>query len=1183
MSPTQASSDNFPRLNGTNFLIWKARVTTSLKGKGLYGFIEKRNYEGDTESDSSDWEDLDPEASMDVDMEDLVPPPSKSSANSSGSDDSDNESSAEDSVPPKIISFAARKREEEEKRAMKAKVKNRKPSASKLRKMEARTRAFLFKTIDDMHVLIVDDQPTAYDVFQTLCHRYQGTKAHGDPYWIQHYLMEIKYEEGSDVTRFFLDLEEAMRNTSDATSSIMNDEQKPIYLYHSMPAEWKMSLNIWKGNRKFIPYEELKQHIEQKVRDDAAKSKYTHRFGTPESRETREEKALAIIGQPNATPSSSLCGYCERAGHETRECKTLGRHLLAGTVKPGTVIPENFKVTPTQAKPQKKAQKKRFQPYNQLQHGQFKKDKRSNAFNAAALAANTVYDKNGFPLDPKVLLQISQQAQAAALAKRVDDGNYFQTRKGDFGIIAVTDKLSREMVLAAKAPSEVDPVWTVDSGSTSHVAYQANWFTSMKPGVGSITVGGNHKIPIKGIGQADIEVKDKKGVVKTITLENVLYAPDLKFNLFSVSQATDDSFKVTFEKSGKCYLRPTSRNKNSPTWLPQRKSDLYDCYEDFRKKALNVFHNDVGTIEYCENQFSPEIQRFQADNAREYEKLGRIIFAKYKTHAQFTNAYTPQQNGVAERRMRTLLERVRAHLIDGNLPKALWGKNKLDARAKKCMFVGLPTHKKGYRLIDVSTGTTVYSRDVQFDETNFPTLKFLHNSRQNRAATIQPFDTRPTFEPCGAEHLLPPFREALSLHKDSQVRMACTRKLDYSNPSNAITITDRATENDNSTQTVHKDLYEIHSLLSLRHEDEPKSYKQAMASPEAIHWRLAAESEYSSLIENKTWTLVTLPPNRKALKCRWVWTKKYKGDGKLDRYKARLVIKGFLQKYGIDYNEIFAPVIRMEVLRLLLTIAALLDYEIHQMDVKTAFLNGKLDDEIYMEQPDGFVRPGQEHLVCKLLKSLYGLKQAPRIWYHTLRTFLEHLGFQKLIKDQCVFVGTVYAQVCYIAVYVDDLLIICPSVQPLQAIKSALNKEFTMSDLGEVHYLLGWSIVRNRSTRSVFIHQEKYAKTVLNRFNHLETHSVSTPVEKGTILTKDMCPQTQDEKASMDNIPYREAVGSFMYLMMSTRPDLAYFLREVSQFVDNPGKEHWNAVKRGLKYLKGTTSLGITLETPGGR
>ncbi|KAF1315217.1 hypothetical protein FI667_g16148, partial [Globisporangium splendens] len=387
----------------------------SLKGRGLYGFIEKRNYEGDTESDSSDSEDLNPVASVDVDMKDLAPPPSNA---------------AEDSVPPKIISLAARKREEEEKRAKKAKVKSRKPSASKLRKMEARTRTFLFKTIDNMHVLIVDDQPTAYDVFQTLCHWYQGTKAHGDPYWIQHYLMEIKYEEGSDVTRFFLDLEEAMRNTSDATSSTMNGEQKSIYLYHSMTAEWKMSLNIWKGNRKFIP------------------------FGTPESRETREEKASATIGQPNATPSSSFCGCCYATPVKAPE---EGSKEVLSAIQPAAA--------------------------QSSQEGQ-----RNNAFNPAALAANTVYDKNSFPLGPKVLLQISQQVQAAASARRVDDGNYYQTRKADFGIIAVTDKLSREMVLAAKTPSEVDPVGTADSGSTSHVAYQAEWFTSMKPGIGSITV-----------------------------------------------------------------------------------------------------------------------------------------------------------------------------------------------------------------------------------------------------------------------------------------------------------------------------------------------------------------------------------------------------------------------------------------------------------------------------------------------------------------------------------------------------------------------------------------------------------------------------------------------------------------------------------------------------------------------
>ncbi|TYZ61357.1 hypothetical protein PybrP1_003634 [[Pythium] brassicae (nom. inval.)] len=250
------------------------------------------------------------------------------------------------------------------------------------------------------------------------------------------------------------------------------------------------------------------------------------------------------------------------------------------------------------------------------------------------------------------------------------------------------------------------------------------------------------------------------------------------------------------------------------------------------------------------------------------------------------------------------------------------------------------------------------------------------------------------------------------------------------------------------------------------------------------------------------------------------------------------------------------------------------------MDAKTAFLNGLLSEEIYMEQPEGFVRRRTEHLVCKLLKSLYGFKQAPRIWYHTLRTFLETLGFRKLIKDQCVFMGTINEQTCYIAVYVNDLPIICPSLSPMQRIKSALNKKLTMSDFGDAHYLIGWNTVRDRKQRTIHIHQENYANTVFKRFNHLDAQTVSIPTDKSIVLTQAMCPSTKEKTEEMANVPYRDAVGSVMYLIMSTRPDHAYFLREVSQFHVNPGREYWNAVKHGLKYLKGTTALGITL---GGR
>jgi hypothetical protein len=348
----------------------------------------------------------------------------------------------------------------------------------------------------------------------------------------------------------------------------------------------------------------------------------------------------------------------------------------------------------------------------------------------------------------------------------------------------------------------------------------------------------------------------------------------------------------------------------------------------------------------------------------------------------------------------------------------------------------------------------------------------------------------------------------------------------------------------------------IYTLLPIRYVTEPRTYRDAINSAHAEQWLLAACSEMKSHEDNATWILVPPPKGRKVLRNRWVWVVKYYGDGEVDRFKARLVIKGFLQQHDINYNEIFAPVLRMEVLRLLLTIAALLDFEVHQMDVKTAFLNGFLDEKIYMEQPEGFAVPGKEHLVCKLQKSLYGLNQAPRVWYQTITAFLASIGFRRLIKDRCAFVGSLQSKTCNIAVYVDDLLIIAPTSTLVNEIKSAMKQRFHMTDVGEVTYLLGWSVERDRKSRKIFI-QEMYATKILDRFNHIVTYPVTTPVDRSVKLSNVMCPTTDSEKDTMKSIPYREAVGSFMYLTIGTRPDLAYYMREVSQFLSNPGEEHW--------------------------
>ena len=372
----------------------------------------------------------------------------------------------------------------------------------------------------------------------------------------------------------------------------------------------------------------------------------------------------------------------------------------------------------------------------------------------------------------------------------------------------------------------------------------------------------------------------------------------------------------------------------------------------------------------------------------------------------------------------------------------------------------------------------------------------------------------------------------------------------------------------------------IFHLIHQRHMPVPQNYRQAMSSSQSAEWSTAMDSEHNSLLAHDTWILVELPRNRKVLKTRWVYTVKYLANGEVDRHKARLCVQGFLQKYGIDYVETFAPVVRMEVLRLILSIAAVLDWEIHQMDVKTAFLNGVLEEEIYVSQPEGYKIRGKEHLVCKLIKSLYGLKQAPRVWHVALTEFLLSCGFRQLVIDRCVFVRTVDGDTCIVSAYVDDLLLVANTMKVMDHFKTQLNARFKMTDLGEIHFLLGWHITRDRDRRLLFINQEKYAEKVLEAYQHDKSRAGTIPMDAHTILRVADRPTSDEGVRAMDRYPYRQVIGSLMYLMIGTRPDLATVIRETSQHLSNPGKVHWDALTKALRYLRGTSTHGIRL---GGR
>ena len=293
-------------------------------------------------------------------------------------------------------------------------------------------------------------------------------------------------------------------------------------------------------------------------------------------------------------------------------------------------------------------------------------------------------------------------------------------------------------------------------------------------------------------------------------------------------------------------------------------------------------------------------------------------------------------------------------------------------------------------------------------------------------------------------------------------------------------------------------------------------------------------------------------------------------DGNVQTYKARLVAKGFKQIHGIDYDETFSPVAMVKSIRILLAIAAYYDYEIWQMDVKTAFLNGSLEEDVYMTQPEGFDDPRCSMKVCKLLRSIYGLKQASRRWNIRFDETVKEFGFIQNEDEPCVYKRVSGSHVSFLVLYVDDILLIGNDIPSLKAVKTWLGNSFSMKDLGDATYILGIRIYRDRSRRLIGLSQSTYIDKVLHRFGMQEAKRGNVPMSHGIMISKENCPKSLDDKGRMSKVPYASAIGSIMYAMICTRPDVSYALSMTSRYQSNPGEGHWTAVKNILKYLKRT-------------
>nr|GEZ14654.1 retrotransposon protein, putative, Ty1-copia subclass [Tanacetum cinerariifolium] len=326
----------------------------------------------------------------------------------------------------------------------------------------------------------------------------------------------------------------------------------------------------------------------------------------------------------------------------------------------------------------------------------------------------------------------------------------------------------------------------------------------------------------------------------------------------------------------------------------------------------------------------------------------------------------------------------------------------------------------------------------------------------------------------------------------------------------------------------------------------------------------------SFMVENKPTSyreaLVDLPPGCKPLGYKWIFKKKMKVDGTIDKYKARLVIKGFIQREGLDYFDTYSPVTRITSIRMILTIAALRNLEVHQMDVKTAFLNEDLEEEIYMNQPEGFIAPGQEGKVYRLVKSLYGLKQAPKQWHQKFNHAMLESGFKINECDKCVYVKDTSSEYVILCLYVDDMLIVSSNDKMIKSTKDMLKSKFDMKDMGLADVILGIKIIRTQNR--LVLSQAHYVDKILNTHNARDSGLARTPIDTSLHLSR-------NRGVGVTQFEYSRIIGMLMYLMTSTRPDLAYAVSRLSRYTSNPSNAHWKSITRLLHYLRYSRDYGL--------
>lgn len=639
-------------------------------------------------------------------------------------------------------------------------------------------------------------------------------------------------------------------------------------------------------------------------------------------------------------------------------------------------------------------------------------------------------------------------------------------------------------------------------------------------------------------------------------------------------------------------------------------TDMYSRYTEveFVKEKSETCGVIKAYIERLKTRFGKAPTILRSDRGKEFmNKALENYLTENGVTRQFTVGYAPEQNGVAERKNRSIVEAARTMIVAAEVNKNLWGeavrtanhtlnripnsesgvtpyemfygkkpsyiemhefgsealvmipyekRRKWDNKAERMKFLGFDDEAKGFRMLS-EKNKVVVSRDVHFIESSWVSIRDKETKENNMPEHSE-------IENVGADYTEKEEENEEYLDaRENDVDMLTQEEVN--NDHDGVEVQEEFVQeplrrSNRSNFGIPPSRY----LYKTELEADPKTLKEVMQSRFKNEWLAAMKEELKTIEENETWELTSLPAGRKAIGSKWVFKTKYDSDNNAVRRKARLVAQGYSQKFGVDYDEVFAPVARSSTFRMLLAVTGTKGYKLRQYDVKAAFLNGTLTEEVYMKQAPGF-QTGEE--VCRLKKSLYGLKQAARVWNQTFDETLKELEYEQCWADKCLYRRVNKDKVCYIIIHVDDMLISTNSDDMLTELEKGIGNKFELKCLGDARHFLGIDIEENEGNFS--ISQPQYISNIVKEANLELLTPSKTPLDPNYFK--------KNGNELDNNTEYRKLIGMLLYVSTNSRPDVSAAVGILSKKVQKPTDVDMQEVKRLIRYLNDTREMKLRM------